>query len=237
MELPALSKHAADPHPRLERLGSGHGHIPARLATVLHYKYSALIGGTNTFEAIRLTSFDNASRQLTLNNDGTPMTVREYLGAAAHPLRNPSSTNEPSAHNQLFTDPQRGDAGVRVRREILFQLDLSLRKRDNLQRVMVMGSDPLRGFNSTGNNAGGTASDYPGNSAYLNWENAGIELFDDGTHGDAVADAADLPALKAYLRALYDAKFAGAPSPFHPDREAVAAYDYARIARQIAALL
>ena len=53
----------------------------------------------------------------------------------------------------------------------------------------------------------------------------------------AVSDTADLPALKAYLRALYDAKFAGAPSPFHPDREAVAAYDYARIARQIAALL
>jgi len=115
------------------------------------------------------------------------MTVVDYLGAAAHPLRNHSDTNEPSAQNRLFNDPQRGDAGVRVRREILFQLDLSLRKRDNLARVMVLGSDPLRGFNSTGNNEGGTASDYPGNSAYLHWDNAGIELFDDGTHGDATA--------------------------------------------------
>lgn len=195
--------------------------FPPGSPTVLHYKYSALIGGTNTFEAIRLTSFDNASRQLTLNNDGTPMTVREYLGAAAHPLRNPSSTNEPSAHNQLFTDPQRGDAGVRVRREILFQLDLSLRKRDNLQRVMVMGSDPLRGFNSTGNNAGGTASDYPGNSAYLNWENAGIELFDDGTHGDAVADDGIYSRLWAFSTNGVDAASEpGAPHSLVGGREA-----------------
>jgi hypothetical protein len=195
--------------------------FPPGSPTALHYKYSALIGGTNTFEAIRLTGFDNASRQLTLNNDGTPMTVREYLGAAAHPLRNPASTNEPSAHNQLFTDPQRGDAGVRVRREILFQLDLSLRKRDNLQRVMVMGSDPLRGFNSTGNNAGGTASDYPGNSAYLNWENAGIELFDDGTHGDAVADDGIYSRLWAFSTNGVDAASEpGAPHSLVGGREA-----------------
>ena len=195
--------------------------FPPGSPSLLHYKYSALIGGTNTFEAIRLTGFDNASRQLTLNNDGTPMTVREYLGAAAHPLRNPSSTNEPSAHNQLFTDPQRGDAGVRVRREILFQLDLSLRKRDNLQRVMVMGSDPLRGFNSTGNNAGGTASDYPGNSAYLNWENAGIELFDDGTHGDAVADDGIYSRLWAFSTNGVDAASEpGAPHSLVGGREA-----------------
>ena len=161
--------------------------FPPGSPTLIHYKYSALIGGTNNFEAIRLTDFAAASRELVLNNDGTPMTVREYLGAAAHPLRNPGSTNEPSAHHQLFSDPQRGDAGVRARREICFRLDLSFRKRDNLQRVMVMGSDPLRGFNSTGDNTDGTASDYPGNSAYLDWDAAGIELFDDGTHGDEVA--------------------------------------------------
>ena len=195
--------------------------FPPGSPTALHYKYSALIGGTNTFEAIRLTGFDNASRQLTLNNDGTPMTVREYLGAAAHPLRNPASTNEPSAHNQLFTDPRRGDAGVRVRREILFQLDLSLRKRDNLQRVMVMGSDPLRGFNSTGNNAGGTASDYPGNSAYLNWENAGIELFDDGTRGDTVADDGIYSRLWAFSTNGVDAASEpGAPHSLVGGREA-----------------
>lgn len=58
-----------------------------------------------------------------------------------------------------------------------------------------------------------------------------------GAAYEEASGTADLPALKAYLRALYDAKFAGAPSPFHPDREAVAVYDYARIARQIAALL
>ena len=116
------------------------------------------------------------------------MTVTEYLGAAAHPLRNHSDTNLPSAQQRLFEDPQRGDAGVRANREILFQLDLSLRKRDNLARVLVLGSDPLRGFNSNGETEGGTASDYPDNSAYLHWDNAGIELFDDGTHGDETAD-------------------------------------------------
>ena len=161
--------------------------FPPGSPATLHYKYSARINGTNNYEAIRLTDFTETSRILDLNTNGTAMTVVDYLGAAAHPLRNHSDTNEPSAQNRLFNDPQRGDAGVRVRREILFQLDLSLRKRDNLARVMVLGSDPLRGFNSTGNNEGGTASDYPGNSAYLHWDNAGIELFDDGTHGDATA--------------------------------------------------
>lgn len=161
--------------------------FPPGSPATLHYKYSARINGTNNYEAIRLTDFTETSRILDLNTNGVAMTVVDYLGAAAHPLRNHSDTNEPSAQNRLFNDPQRGDAGVRVRREILFQLDLSMRKRDNLARVMVMGSDPLRGFNSNGDNEGGTASDYPGNSAYLHWDNAGIELFDDGTHGDVTA--------------------------------------------------
>jgi len=51
----------------------------------------------------------------------------------------------------------------------------------------VLGSDPLRGFNSTGDDSGGTASDYPDNSAYVDWDTAGIELVDDGTFGDATA--------------------------------------------------
>ena len=158
--------------------------FPPGSATDLRYKYSGRIAGTNNYEAIRLTDFAEAARQLLLNTNGTPMTVVDYLGAAAHPLRAPADTNQPSAHNRLYTDPQRGDAGVRVRREILFQLDLSLRDRSNLQRVMVLGSDPLRGFNSNGEDAN-TASDYPG--PYVTWATAGIELNDTGTNGDATA--------------------------------------------------
>ena len=153
----------------------------------LFYKYSARIAGTNTYEAIRLTEFADAARPLALSTNGTPMTVTDYLGAAAAPLRNPGDTNLPSAHNRLYQDVRRGDAGVRVRREILFQLDLSMRKRDNLARVMVLGSDPLRGFNDTGATGGNPASDYPDNSAYLDWDTAGIDLVDDGTRGDAIA--------------------------------------------------
>ncbi len=156
--------------------------------TELFYKYSSRISGNNNYEAIRLADFTSVSRKLTLNTNGSPMTVREYLGAAAHPLRNPSDTNQPSAHNRLYTDPCRGDAGIRVRREILFQLDLSLRKRDNLQRVMVMGSDPLRGFNDTGAARDFKAQDFPKPGENLvPWNEAGIQLFDDGTHGDTIA--------------------------------------------------
>ena len=153
----------------------------------LRYKYSGRIDGTNNFEAVRLTGFDNANRLLNLDTNGLPMTVVDYLGAAAHPLRSISDTNLPSAQNRLYSDARRGDPGVRVRREILFRLDLSMRRRDSVSRVMVLGSDPLRGFNSTGNNVGGTASDYPDNSAYLDWDAAGLQLFDDGTHGDETA--------------------------------------------------
>ena len=81
--------------------------------------------------------------------------------------------------NRLYTDIQRGDAGIRVRREILFQLDLSMRRRDGLQRVMVMGSDPLRGFNDTGVATDFTAQDVPKPGENLvPWNAAGIQLFD-----------------------------------------------------------
>ena len=152
--------------------------------SVLDYKYSARISGTNNYEAIRLTDFASAARKLVLSTNGAPMTVVDYLGAAAFPLRNTANTNTPTAQNRLYFDPRRGDAGVRVRREILFQLDLSLRKHDNLQRVFVAGSDPLRGFNSNGE-TGPEASDYPG--AYVTWLDAGVQLFDDGNYGDLVA--------------------------------------------------
>ena len=153
--------------------------------SVLYYKYSARISGTNTYEAITLTDYDKTSRPLQLNTNGAPQTVVDYLGAAAYPLRNTADTNLPPVRNRLYTDPQRGDAGVRVRREILFQLDLSLRRRDNLARVFVAGSDPLRGFNTTGLSSA-DASDYPG--TYVVWTDAGVQLFDDGTHGDTAAD-------------------------------------------------
>ncbi|NLG36287.1 MAG: hypothetical protein GX548_13135 [Lentisphaerae bacterium] len=161
--------------------------FPRGSPSELFYKFSARISTTNTYEAIRLTDFGAAARPLSLPTDGTPVTVVDHLGAAAYPLRIPGDTNPPSAQNRLYSDARRGDAGVRVRREILFQLDLSMRRHDHLTRVMVLGSDPLRGFNDTGNNAGGTASDYPDNSAYVDWTNAGIELFDDATHGDTAA--------------------------------------------------
>jgi len=160
--------------------------FPPGSPSELWYKYSGRIDATNTYEAIRLTEFADASRQLLLNTNGTPITVVDYMGAAAYPLRNPADTNLPTAQTQLYQDVRRGDAGVRLDREILFQLDLSLRKRDNLTRIMVMGSDPLRGFNSTGEN-GPDASDFPG-SIYLGWADAGIELVDDGTLGDSTAD-------------------------------------------------
>ncbi|MGD9782121.1 MAG: choice-of-anchor X domain-containing protein [Kiritimatiellia bacterium] len=179
--------------------------FPPGTPTAMKYKYSARISGTNTYEAIRLTDYADAARPLLLNTNGVPMTNVDYLGAAAAPLRNPADTNVPSAHNLLFEDVRRGDAGVRVRREILFQLDLSMRRRDRLARVMVMGSDPLRGFNSTGDNTGGTASDYPNNSAYLSWTNAGIQLVDDGTLGDATAGDGIYSRLWSFTPDGYDA--------------------------------
>jgi hypothetical protein len=140
--------------------------FPEGSASTLRYKYSGRISGTNNYEAVRLTDFSDAARLLVLNTNGAPMTVVDYMGAVAHPLRSPADTNLPSAHNRLYTDVRRGDAGVRVRREILFQLDLSLRKRDNLARVFVAGSDPLRGFNTTGEN-NQAASDFPGIYVFL----------------------------------------------------------------------
>ena len=179
--------------------------FPAGSPTELWYKYSATLYGTNNYEAIRLTGFDKASRQLILNTNGTPMTVVDYLGAAAHPLRDPNDTNTPSAQNRLFSDIRRGDAGVRVRREILFRLDLTQRKRDNLQRVMVMGSDPLRGFNNNGTPAGQPASDYPDNYVTIAWTNAGIQLVDDGTLGDTTADDGIYSRLWSFTTNGYDA--------------------------------
>ena len=47
----------------------------------------------------------------------------------------------------------------------------------------------------------------------------------------------DAPRLRAYLRALYDARFEGKPSPYAPDQEAIAAYHYKHIAEAFAQLM
>ena len=160
----------------------------------LYYKYSARIAGTNNYEAIRLTGFDNVSRPLRLNTNGAPMTVVDYLGAAAHPLRNPGDTNLPSAQNRLFSDPQRGDAGVRVRREVLFQLDLSMRNTNNLAPRRGARFRQAPRVQTTGQRGAAPPASYPDNSAYVNWDNAGIQLVDDGT------SATPSPATASYSR-------------------------------------
>ena len=178
--------------------------FPPGSPTDLSYKFSGRINGTNNYEAVRLTEFADAARKLVLNTNGSPMTVVDYLGAAAAPLRNPGNTNI-LAQNLLYQDVRRGDAGIRVRREILFQLDLSMRKRDNLARVLVMGSDPLRGFNSKGSGLA-SADDFPedGTAGYVGWGTAGIDLFDDGTHGDATPDDGIYARLWAFSTNGYD---------------------------------
>ena len=160
--------------------------FPAGSPGLLRYKYSGRVNGTNSYEAIRLADYANADRQLTLNSNGTAMTVVDYLGAFAPPPLPPGVTNAPPPHNLLYQDPQRGAAGIRTNRQILFQLDLSMRRHDNLQRVMLLGSDPLRGFNRTGID-NPAANDYPG-TVYLGWTDAGLQLFDDGSNGDATPD-------------------------------------------------
>ncbi|MDD3213033.1 MAG: hypothetical protein PHY64_05140 [Eubacteriales bacterium] len=47
----------------------------------------------------------------------------------------------------------------------------------------------------------------------------------------------DAPALKAYLLALYQARFSGAPSAFQPDRNAIADFDYTHITELLANLM
>lgn len=157
--------------------------FPPGSSTELRYKYSGelISTGTNTYEAVRLADFAYASRKLTLPTNATTLVVTDYLGAAAAPYRNPATNTD---YNALFSDPQRGDAGVRQRTTVLFQLDLSGRNRDGITRVLLQGSDPLRGFNANDQLIPG---DYAG-SLTPPWEDGGITLVDDGTLGDLVAD-------------------------------------------------
>lgn len=148
----------------------------------LYYKYSGILNntGTNNYEAIRLHNYADAARWLQLNDEGTSLVVTDYLGAAAHPWREPGSITN---YNALYSDLRRGDAGVRERTTVTFQLDLSARDLYTVQRVVLVGSDPLRGFNTDNT----PLSDWPGNLSLVGWDLGGIDLYDDGTSGDAIA--------------------------------------------------
>lgn len=160
-------------------------YFPPGTPETLYYKYSGQLvsGGTNNYEAIRLHNYADASRVLALPTNGGTLVVTDYLGAAAHPWRDPSATNN-AGYKALYWDANRGDAGVRQRTTILFRLDLSKRDRRGITRVMVMGSDPLRGFNLNGNTP--QVSDYA-TAPLMSWATAGLTMYDDGTHGDTVA--------------------------------------------------
>ncbi|MCB1070553.1 MAG: hypothetical protein H7A43_03300 [Verrucomicrobia bacterium] len=155
-------------------------------STQLFYKYSAELSsgsgaGTNNYEAIRLNDFANASRTLVLPTDGSMLVVTDYLGAAAAPLRDQNNFDD---YSSLYYDARRGDAGVRQRAEVLFRVDMSGRNLAGVTRVILMGSDPLRGFNNAADFAPADWSDYPPND--VSWSEAGLEMYDDGTHGDEV---------------------------------------------------
>jgi hypothetical protein len=153
---------------------------PPGTPETVFYKYSGVLAntGTNNYEAVRLADYATGARQLALLTNGGSMVVTDYLGAAAGPWRDPGV---PGAHGALFSDPRRGDAGARQRVTVTFQLDLSRRDRSGVDRVLIQGSDPLRGFNNSSN-----ASDWAG-GAGVGWTNGGLALYDDGTHGDTEA--------------------------------------------------
>lgn len=154
--------------------------FPPGTAPKLNYKYSAQLSntGTNNYEAVRLQDYANATRKLTLPTDVASIVVTDYLGAAAGPWRDPAN----EGYNDLYLDPYRGDAGVRERITVLFQLDLSSRDLRSVDRVLIQGTDPLRGFNYS--DAG--EADWAGDNN-VGWDIGGLELFDDGTLGDEVA--------------------------------------------------
>lgn len=151
----------------------------------VYYKYSGQLTstGTNNYEAVRLHKFADAARVLTLNTLGQSMSVTDHLGVAAHPWRDPAATNS-SGYNAVYADAQRGDAGVRQRTTMLFQLDLSGRDTKGVTRVLLLGTDPLRGFNL--NNESPAISDYP-TAPTMTWNTGGLTLNDSGANGDLVA--------------------------------------------------
>jgi len=161
--------------------------FPAGTASKLSYKYSGVLDGgglatgTNNYEAIRLVNYQDMARSLTLPTNGliTSLVVTDWLGAAAAPYRDPGTN---AGYNALYADPRRGDSGVRGRHTVLFQLDLSDRNLQGVTRVLVQGSDPLRGFNVDNSPLG----DFAGNG-FVGWDVGGIQLFDNGTNGDVTS--------------------------------------------------
>ena len=155
--------------------------FPPGTPTELNYKYSGELTntGTNNYEAVRLADFATATRKLTLNPALTSMIITDYLGAAAAPWRNPTNTTH---YENLYSDARRGDAGVREKVDLLITLNLSQRNPSAIQRVLVQGSDPLRGFNFNI-----TQPDFAGNEL-VGWTVGGLELFDNGSNGDETAD-------------------------------------------------
>lgn len=152
--------------------------FPPGTPATLSYKYSGQLNntGTNNYEAVRLVNYDSAARVLTLDPNLASMVVTDYLGAAASPWRD-TSTN--ANYNDLYADGQRGDAGIRQRTVVTFRLDLTGRDISQIQRVMVQGSDPLRGFNVSASGVGDFAS-----QPSIGWDFGGITLFDNGSNGD-----------------------------------------------------
>ncbi len=150
----------------------------------VNYKYSGILTatGTNNYEAVRLKDFGNAPRTLSLNTNGITMVITDYLGAAAGPYRSTPGTN--TGYNSLYVDLNRGDAGVRERTLVTFQLDLRSFNRSGINRVLIQGSDPLRGFNS--NNENPPTSDFA-TAPLMDWNTAGLTLNDNGTGGDTNA--------------------------------------------------
>lgn len=152
--------------------------FPPGTPTTLSYKYSGQLNntGTNNYEAVRLANYDAAARVLTLDPAATSLVITDYLGAAAAPWRSMITNN---INNDLYADSVRGDSGVRERIKVTFKLDLSGRDLSDVQRVIVQGTDPLRGFNVSASGL----SDYAGLPA-VGWDNGGITLYDDGSNGD-----------------------------------------------------
>ena len=153
--------------------------FPAGTPSNLYYRFAGTIDGINTYEAIRLVGYEDTRRLLVLPNDGSSVVVTGHLGAAAAPLR--SGGPGSAGYAALYTDPVRGAAGVRGRYTVLFQLNLGDRELPTNSKVLLQGSDPLRGFNHDG-----VFPDFAGDPL-VGWTDGGVELFDDGTHGDLVA--------------------------------------------------
>lgn len=152
--------------------------LPPGTPLSLSYKFSALLDatGTNNYEVVRLADYADAARVLTLDTNalGGVMFVTNQLGAAGAPLR-PSGDED--AYVELYEDSRRGDAGVDQRIVLDFELDLSGFDMANAQRVMVQGTDPLRGFNWDG-----TQADWLGGPPVPNnIDFAGIELTNNGS--------------------------------------------------------